>query len=63
MATVINVLLLCAEVNDWFAFRLKHAHQEIKKKETELKKTEQEYKKDQAAQEAVEKNMEKLQAS
>lgn len=42
-------------------FRLKHAQQEVKKKQTELKKTEQGYKKDQAAYEAVQQSMKKIQ--
>ena len=40
--------------------RLKHAQQEVKKKQTELKKTEQGYKKNQSAHEAVVKNMDKI---
>lgn len=42
------------------AFRLKHAQQEIKKKQTDLKKTEQGYQKDKSAFDDIQKNMKAL---
>lgn len=42
------------------AFRLKHAQQEIKKKQSDLKKTEQGYQKDKSAFDDIQKNMKAL---
>lgn len=41
-------------------FRLKHAQQEIKKKQSDLKKTEQGYQKDKSAFDDIQKNMKAL---
>ena len=44
----------------FFFLRLKHARDEVKKKQADLKKTEQGYKKDTAAFDAIKKSMQSL---